>query len=66
MLTRTPKYPEGPEAYERFRDTMKKVLTVSPVELKRRIEAERAVSALNPNRRGPKPKKPSSSGRAAI
>jgi len=45
---------------------MKKVLTVSPVELKRRIEADRAVSALNPNRRGPKPKKPSSSGRAAI
>jgi len=36
-----------------------------PAELKRRIEAERAVSALNPNRRGPKPKKPSSSGHAA-
>jgi predicted nucleotide-binding protein len=56
---------EGPEAFTRFQDAMKKVLTVSPAELKRRIEAERAVSALNPNRRGPKPKKPSSSGHAA-
>jgi hypothetical protein len=36
---------------------MKKVLTVSPAELKRRIEAEHVVSAANPNRRGPKPRK---------
>jgi hypothetical protein len=56
---------EGLAAFTRFQDVMKKVLTVSPAELKRRLEAERAVSALNPNRRGPKPKKPSSSGHAA-
>jgi len=52
-----PEHFEGPEAFTRFQATMKKVLTVSPAELKRRIEAERAISALNPNRRGPKPKK---------
>jgi hypothetical protein len=51
---------EGPEAFTRFRNTMSRVLTVSPEELKRRIEAERVASALNPNRRGPKPKKPAS------
>jgi hypothetical protein len=47
---------EGPEAWTRFQSTMKKVLTVSPTELKRRIEEEREASALNPTRRGPKPK----------
>jgi hypothetical protein len=50
---------EGPEAFTRFRDTMKKVLMVPHAEIQRRIEAERKTSALNPNRRGPKPKKPS-------
>jgi len=51
---------EGPKAWTRFRNTMIRVLTVSPEELKRRIEAERKASALNPNRRGPKPKKTTS------
>jgi hypothetical protein len=55
---------EGTEAWTRFHSTMKRVMTVSPQELKRRIEAERRVSAANPNRRGPKPKA-STSGRAA-
>ena len=54
-MKRTPEYIEGPEAYTRFRNAMKKVLTVSHDEIQRRIEAERAASALNPNRRGPKP-----------
>jgi hypothetical protein len=59
-MKRTPELIEGPEAFARFRNTMNRVLTVSPEELKRRIEAERTASALNPNRRGPKPKKPAS------
>ncbi len=46
---------EGPEALARFNAAMRHVMTVSPQELKRRIEAEREASALNPNRRGPKP-----------
>jgi hypothetical protein len=57
MLKQTTECVEGPEAFMRFRDTMKKVLKVSPAELKRRIEAEHVVSAANPNRRGPKPRK---------
>jgi len=56
-MKRTPEYIEGPEAWTRFNSTMKHVMTVSPQELKRRIEAERQASALNPNRRGPKPKR---------
>jgi len=55
---------EGPEAWTRFNAAMKHVMTVSPQELKQRIEAERKASAANPNRRGPKPKA-SASGRAA-
>jgi hypothetical protein len=47
---------EGSEAFTRFRGAMAKVLTVSHDEMKRRVEAERQKSALNPNRRGPKPK----------
>jgi len=64
QMKRTPDMVEGPEAFTRFRSAMNRVLTVSPEELKRRIEAERAASALNPNRRGPKPKRPAS-GHAA-
>ncbi len=55
---------EGPEAWSRFNAVMKHVMTVSPAELKRRLEAERKVSAANPNRRGPKRKKPASHGPA--
>lgn len=49
-------YIEGPKAWTNFNATMKHVMTVSPEELKRRIEAERKLSATNPNRRGPKRK----------
>jgi hypothetical protein len=56
-MNRTNDMIEGPEALARFNSTMAHVMTVSPQELKRRIEAEHQVSALNPNRRGPKPQK---------
>jgi hypothetical protein len=52
-----PEYVEVPEAFQRFDTAMKKVLTVSHDELKRRIEADRLRLAASPRRRGPKPKK---------
>lgn len=56
-MKRTPEYIEGPEAWTRFTNGMRKVLTVSHDEIQRRIEAERQASALKPVRPGPKPKK---------
>ena len=57
-----PKMIEGPEAYARFANTMKAVVAVPHVEIKRRIEKQEEESRKNPNRRGPKPKfKPSAS-----
>jgi hypothetical protein len=47
---------EGPEAFTRFENAMKKVLSVPHAEIKRRIEEHRKQAALNPSRRGPKPK----------
>lgn len=51
-----PEYVEGPQAFTRFQNAMRKVLAVPHTELQRRIEAERKASAANPNRRGPKRK----------
>jgi hypothetical protein len=56
-MKRTPEYVEGPEAWTRFANGMRKVLTVPHAEIKRRIDAERMASAANPHRRGPKSKK---------
>jgi hypothetical protein len=57
-----PQMVEGPEAFDRFKNTMKTVLAVPHAEIQRRIEEERKVSATNPNRRGPKRKvRPSAS-----
>jgi hypothetical protein len=50
-----PEYVEGPEAAERFNAAMRKVLSVSPDELRRRVEAERQQAAMNPHKRGSKP-----------
>ncbi len=47
---------EGKEAFTRFENAMKKVLSVPRAEVQRRIEQHRKESALNPNKRGPKPK----------
>jgi hypothetical protein len=47
---------EGPEAFTRFEKAMKRVLSVPHSEIQRRIEEHRKEAALNPNRRGPKPK----------
>lgn len=48
---------EGPEAFTRFETAMKQVLSVPHSEIKRKIEEHRKEAALNPNRRGPKPKR---------
>lgn len=52
-----PEMVEGPEAFMRFQDAMKKVLSVPHSVIKERIEEHRKEAALNPNRRGPKPKR---------
>jgi hypothetical protein len=51
-----PEYVEGPEAFARFQGAMQKVLSVQHAKLQRRIAAERQKAALNPHKRGPKPK----------
>jgi len=48
---------EGPEAWKRFESVMGAVLKVPHSEIQKRIEEHRKQAALNPNRRGPKPKK---------
>jgi hypothetical protein len=55
-----PEMIEGPEAYKRFDALVRKVLSVPHEEIMRREAEYKRQSALNPNRRGPKPKvKPS-------
>ena len=51
---------EGPEAFRRFDEGMKQILSVPRSTLIRRERAYRKKVLMNPNRRGPKPKvKPS-------
>jgi hypothetical protein len=53
---------EGPEAFRRFDEGMRQILTVSHATLMRRERAYRKKVEANPNRRGPKRKvKPSAS-----
>jgi hypothetical protein len=44
--------------FDAFNRTMDQLLSVSHDELKLRMDAYRKESAKNPNRRGPKPKRP--------
>jgi len=57
---------EGTEAYKRFDTTLKAILAVPHSELMRREAAYKKRAALNPRKRGPKPKrKPASPGAGA-
>lgn len=47
---------EGPEAFRRFQNAMRRVLAVPHDVMQRRIAEEKKQAALNPNKRGPKPK----------
>jgi hypothetical protein len=56
-----PEYIEGPEANVRFVGAMRTILSVSREEMARRESAYKKQAALNPRKRGPKSKSPSSS-----
>lgn len=47
---------EGPEAFKRFTNAMKHVLSVPRETVQKKIEEHRKEVAANPNRRGPKKK----------
>jgi len=47
---------EGPEAVTRFKSAMRRILSVPREELLRREAEYKAKAALNPRKRGPKPK----------
>lgn len=55
-MTKRPDMIEGAEAFERFRNATKAVLSVPNSVVKKRIEEYREQAANNPKRRGPKRK----------
>jgi hypothetical protein len=58
--TPLPECDEGPEAYRRFDESVRQILSVPHSTLVRRERAYKKKSLANPKRRGPKPKaKPS-------
>jgi hypothetical protein len=66
MKLHTPEYIEGPEAFKRFQNTMRAVLAVPHEEIQRRIAEHKKQAALNPRKRGPKPKRKSASPDPAV
>jgi hypothetical protein len=54
--TQLPDCNEGPEAFRRFDEGVRQILSVSHSTLVRRARAYKKKSAQNPHRRGPKPK----------
>jgi hypothetical protein len=54
--TQLPECIEGPEAFKRFDDGVRQILSVPHSTLVRRERAYKKKSLANPNRRGPKPK----------
>jgi len=56
MKTGTADMIEGPEAFTRFDAAIRTLLTVPKTELLKREAAYKKKAALNPNKRGPKPK----------
>jgi hypothetical protein len=65
-MKREPEYNEGPEASERFVAGMKRLLSVPREEILRRESEYKKRAALNPRKRGPKPKKSSPSPVPAV
>lgn len=57
---------EGTEAFTRFENAMRAIVSVPHSEIQQRIQEHRKESALNPNRRGPKPKRKRASGVRAV
>jgi hypothetical protein len=54
--TELPECIEGPEAFRRFDEGVRRILSVPHATLVRRERAYKKKAAQNPNRRGPKPK----------
>jgi hypothetical protein len=54
--TQLPECHEGQEAFKRFDEEMKFLLSVPHATIARRARAYKKKSLKNPNRRGPKPK----------
>lgn len=52
---------KNPDQFERFDAAVRKILSVPRAEILRREEEYKKQSAKNPHRRGPKPKKTSTS-----
>jgi len=57
VATPSPEYIEGSEAFRRFDEGMKQILSIPHATLVRRERAYKKRSLANPYRRGPKPKR---------
>jgi hypothetical protein len=55
-MKREPEMVEGKEAFTRFTNAMRKILSVPKERVQAKIDEQRRQSAANPNRPGPKRK----------